>query len=1195
MKKRILSVLCAAALLLSLLPAAALAAEETAGFADIQNHWAKTCIEQAVQLQVLRGVSDTAFAPDEGMTRAMFVTAAGRLAARHGVQTEGAPDAGFADVPPTAWYAPYVSWAAAGGVVTGVSETVFDGSGAVTREQMCAMIGRLLTLLQRLPAAGADGARTFTDAAEISAYAADAVALMAQLEIVCGYPDGSFAPKAPVTRAEAAKVLCALEAYLSRPGTDTQPGTKPDEGGTAQSGGSGGGSGSGGKLTTYTVTFLSNTEDGAVSGMPAAQQVRSGRRAAEPAAPTRTGFVFVAWCGADGAAFDFESRITADTTLTAAWKAVVPGGNGEEALLEQREDAYRLDETTDAVYYPNLLDVFPAGELTAEKAQALAGAVGGTVAGQLTGELPFLQLLVPAEDYAGLQALADVLLAREDVIYACCDIPVLLTADAADSNPWQDWDGTPNTDRGNEADPGGTDWWAEAIHAYTGWEYAQYASPVKVGVIDAGVEETHADLGGVVRFLPQYPDNWLELGNMSHGTHVAGIIAAQNNDIGIRGVADFLGPGDLICADFNFKRDGKEQDLLSTGAYLLITKSMLTAGVKVINCSFGCFTQSEREYLKAASDGDLLVRLALKHDRAYDSYLQMRNTYIAATGEVAAAALCSLLEHGRTSFLVVQSAGNGYDGAYQDGIEAVRNGFFASVTPSAVSRVLRDRDSQLRFGDFIGHILIVGGVDNKRYTENGTTCYTMSTGSNYGPYVTLCAPGADILSLKADGRSGYTSDSGTSMSAPMVTGAAALVWGIDPSLTAGEVRSLLINQTNTRAKGVRENEAMTYPMLDVGMAARAAYEGRETQPESGTVTLAFYDQSTRKPIPVSAIFYDDSWLSLSNMDAGEIIISGRFCQAGEPGCFEVGEDGCSLVFRGVTPGEIGFAFQGYTRDYLLTDSAAQLVLPILTVPAEHGVTAAVYLEPLRIVVGDVPVTRENAADILGDGTASYDFDRNILTLANANITAVQPIYTNDDLNLQLPAGTTSCLTLAEGGTAVISSANSDIIAVEAPDTAGRPKLILAGNGEDESWGVRSTGYSLFVSGIALEIGGVTHALESAWDISVLSGSRVTCTADAGRVVSAREIQFYRDMEFIISSSLTAPAADPMLLYVDDILDDGWDEACPPYVETQLGEKDLLLKDSIVKQDGKSLLRCGDGVTYPTYLRIYTRSGEETTT
>ena len=271
------------------------------------------------------------------------------------------------------------------------------------------------------------------------------------------------------------------------------------------------------------------------------------------------------------------------------------------------------------------------------------------------------------------------------------------------------------------------------------------------------------------------------------------------------------------------------------------------------------------------------------------------------------------------------------------------------------------------------------------------------------------------------------------------------------------------------------------------------------------------------------------------------------------------------------------------------------MLPILTVPAEHGVTAAVYLEPLRIVVGDVPVTRENAADILGDGTASYDFDRNILTLANANITAVQPIYTNDDLNLQLPAGTTSRLTLAEGGTAVISAVNSDIIAVEAPDAAGRPKLILAGNGEDESWGVRSTGYYLFISGIALEIGGVTHALEAAWNISVLSGSRVTCTADAGRAVSAREIQFYRDMEFIISSSLTAPAADPMLLYVDNILDDGWDEACPPYVETQLGEKDLLLKDSIVKQDGKSLLRCGDGVTYPTYLRIYTRSGEETTT
>ena len=68
----------------------------------------------------------------------------------------------------------------------------------------------------------------------------------------------------------------------------------------------------------------------------------------------------------------------------------------------------------------------------------------------------------------------------------------------------------------------------------------------------------------------------------------------------------------------------------------------------------------------------------------------------------------------------------------------------------------------------------------------------MSGFSNYGlSSVDLAAPGSAILSTIPGG--GYASYSGTSMASPHVTGAAALLWSVNPDLSADEMKTILMD------------------------------------------------------------------------------------------------------------------------------------------------------------------------------------------------------------------------------------------------------------------------------------------------------------------------------------------------------------------------------------------------------------------
>ena len=107
-------------------------------FADVEGHWAFETIEYAYRNGLLIGISDTAFAPDDVMDRAMLVTILYRM--------EGEPEVTaanpFTDVPAGTWYTDAVIWADANDIVNGVGNGRFAPTDNITREQMAVMLYR---------------------------------------------------------------------------------------------------------------------------------------------------------------------------------------------------------------------------------------------------------------------------------------------------------------------------------------------------------------------------------------------------------------------------------------------------------------------------------------------------------------------------------------------------------------------------------------------------------------------------------------------------------------------------------------------------------------------------------------------------------------------------------------------------------------------------------------------------------------------------------------------------------------------------------------------------------------------------------------------------------------------------------------------------------------------------------------------
>ncbi|MFS0726953.1 S-layer homology domain-containing protein [Paenibacillus sp. 1P07SE] len=173
-------------------------------FSDMTGHWAEAYVGKLAARHVANGVSDQLYAPGRSVTRADFAVLAVRLLG----EAPGAAGSAFEDVQTAKYYAGYVAKAAELGLIEGYRGN-FRPEETISREEAVAVLMKLYRLQGGTP--GAPGqAPDFADLDEAGAWAVPAIREAQALQLISGRGDNRLAPKAEVTRAEAAKMMAVL-------------------------------------------------------------------------------------------------------------------------------------------------------------------------------------------------------------------------------------------------------------------------------------------------------------------------------------------------------------------------------------------------------------------------------------------------------------------------------------------------------------------------------------------------------------------------------------------------------------------------------------------------------------------------------------------------------------------------------------------------------------------------------------------------------------------------------------------------------------------------------------------------------------------------------------------------------------------------------------------------------------------------
>lgn len=396
-------------------------------------------------------------------------------------------------------------------------------------------------------------------------------------------------------------------------------------------------------------------------------------------------------------------------------------------------------------------------------------------------------------------------------------------------------------------------WGLAAINALAAYQQGYTGKGVTVAVVDSGLDVEHPEFAGrvsrdrlnlgtgqSVRDVTPTIDPDGEIAG--HGTHVAGIIGAARNGVGMQGVAyeATILPVRAIGIDPIFP------DTVPTN---LAIRYAAESGAQVINGSYGPPTLGL--YL---TDADGQIVLVDGHPVIQPNYtvLQYQPLY-ASVGELVDTH-DAIREAADQDVVLVFAAGNEYSQQPFASSIPSGNGMLPLITPTLLQsgeirfisnfadpgfdindestyEFLDPSDPSIRnldFSDLDGTMIAVVAVD-----RNGTIS-SYSNRCGIAAEWCLAAPGGDIASGADDGiystwpdagdlsAATYQNAQGTSMAAPHVSGAAAVVREAFPFLTARQTIETIL----TTATDLGDPATYGQGLLNLGAAVNGPGEFR---------------------------------------------------------------------------------------------------------------------------------------------------------------------------------------------------------------------------------------------------------------------------------------------------------------------------------------------------------------------------------
>ena len=326
-------------------------------------------------------------------------------------------------------------------------------------------------------------------------------------------------------------------------------------------------------------------------------------------------------------------------------------------------------------------------------------------------------------------------------------------------------------------------WNIRSINAPQAWATGVDGAGVRVAVIDGGIHSAHVDLDGnldVARsrsFVPGFNFNQ-DVGTFWHGTHVAGIIAAEDNAIGTIGVAP---RATLIGVKALHNGSGSFSAIINAVLYASTPIAEGGGGADIINMSLGAT-------LQRGGGNTGIGQLIASLNRAVNYASSNGVLVVTSAGNDAldldhSGNLLKVPAMSGTALAVSATGPTGYAIGFPNGATNFR-------TPAYYTN----------FGNSLVNIAGPGGNSSIFGTPAGNAPCSIPRISPPGTFVNNPCWVFDMVmsTVRGSGASvaTYSWAEGTSMAAPAVSGVAALIKQRNPGISLGALKNKLLNSAD---------------------------------------------------------------------------------------------------------------------------------------------------------------------------------------------------------------------------------------------------------------------------------------------------------------------------------------------------------------------------------------------------------------